>query len=93
MNRHGSTGEGASNQPEECHMDNYTYQELIDSGMAWLMEGNVGRQCWEAIQRGDAVLPPEPTRDYWGTRIPSRDEVVPGTVGSVEYAQRMQEES
>jgi len=38
------------------------------------------------------VLGPVGHKDYWGNYIPSRDEVVPGTKGSVEYAARMQEE-
>lgn len=58
-----------------------TIQDLIDTGMAWSLEGFIGRQCWEAIQNGHAMLPPVPQRDYWGNRIPSRTEVVPGSDG------------
>jgi hypothetical protein len=58
-------------------------QSLIDSGMAWRLEGFVGRQCMSAIEAGEAVLGPEPHRDYYGNRVPSRHEVVPGTKGSV----------
>lgn len=61
-------------------------QNLIDSGMAWRLEGHVGRTCMAAIEAGDAVLGEEGHRDYWGNYVPSRYEVKPGTKGSVEYA-------
>lgn len=61
-------------------------QQLIDSGQGWLLEGSVGRAMAAAIEDGAAVLGPVGHRDYWGNRIPSRDEVVPGTKGSVRYA-------
>lgn len=66
-----------------------TTQELIDSGQAWLLEGHIGRQCMAAIENGDAVLGPESHRDFWGNRIPSRNEVHPGTLGSIEYANQL----
>ncbi len=66
-------------------------QDLIDSGMAWTLEGHVGRQAMAAIENGDCVLGPEARIDYWGNRVPSRFEVVPGSKGSVEYAEQMRE--
>lgn len=67
-------------------------QELIDSGMAWRLEGSVGRAAMRAIEDGECVLGEIGHRDYWGNYVPSRYEVEAGTKGSVEYAQRMQEE-
>jgi len=67
-------------------------QDLIDTGMAWMLEGSVGRACMDAIDNGDAVLGPVGHKDYWGNYIPSRFEVVPGTKGSVEYAAQKQQE-
>jgi len=67
-------------------------QALIDSGMAWMLEGSVGRAAMDAIKAGVCVLGEVGHRDYWGGYVPSRFEVEPGTVGSVEYAQRMAEE-
>ena len=61
-------------------------QDLIESGMAWRLEGHVGRTCMAAIENGDAVLGDTSHRDYWGNYVPSRHEVEPGTKGSVEYA-------
>ena len=67
-------------------------QELIDSGMAWRLEGSVGRAAMRAIEDGECVLGEVGHKDYWGNYVPSRYEVEAGTKGSMEYAQRMQEE-
>ena len=67
-------------------------QDLIDTGMAWTLEGSVGRAAMAAIESGQCVLGPESRNDYWGNRIPSRTEVVPGTKGTVEYANRLRAE-
>lgn len=66
-------------------------QELIDNGMAWRLEGFVGRQCMAAIEAGAAVLGPEGNRDYWGNYVPAEHEVQRGTKGSLEYALEQQE--
>ena len=66
-------------------------QGLIDSGMAWRLEGSVGRAAMAAIEDGACVLGETGHRDYWGNYIPSRHEVEPGTKGSLEYAEQMQE--
>jgi hypothetical protein len=63
-----------------------TIQDLINSGMAWRLEGAVGRQCMAAIDNGAAILGKTSQRDYYGNRIPSRTEVKSGTKGSVRYA-------
>jgi len=67
-------------------------QELIDSGMAWRLEGSVGRAAMRAIEDGECVLGEVGHKDYWGNYVPSRYEVEAGTKGSMEYAQRIQEE-
>ena len=64
-------------------------QTLIDNGMAWRLEGHIGRQCMAAIEDGYAVLGPVGHRDYWGNYVPSRSEVIPGTKGSIEYANEL----
>ena len=60
-------------------------QRMISEG-AWSLEGSVGRAMHDAIEAGVCVLGPNPASDYWGNRIPSRHEVVPGTKGSIDYA-------
>lgn len=62
-------------------------QDAINSGMAWKLEGHYGRLAMDYLNAGACVLGEAPHKDYWGNRIPSRYEVQPGTVGSVEYAQ------
>jgi len=42
----------------------------------------------QAIREGRCVLGALPAWDYWGNRIPSRDEVKPNTQGGVVYAYR-----
>lgn len=66
-------------------------QALIDNGMAWRLEGYVGRAAMAAIEAGECVLGEVGHRDYWGNYVPSRHEVVPGTPGSVEYATAAQD--
>lgn len=63
-----------------------TYQYLIDTGQAWHLEGHVGRTAMRLIEDGFCTLGPTRVKDYWGNTIPGRDDVVPGTKGSVEYA-------
>jgi len=62
------------------------FQSLIDSGMAWQMEGSLGREAMALIEEGACVLGRKGHRDYWGNYVPSRYEVEPGTKGSEEYA-------
>jgi hypothetical protein len=59
-------------------------QHLINTG-TWSLEGSTGRAMMSAIEAGVCALGPEPAFDYWGNRIPSRDEVEAGTKGSVEF--------
>lgn len=61
------------------------YQALIDSGAAWRMEGHVGRTAMDLIDSGACILGEVAHTDYYGNRVPSRFEVVPGSKGSVEY--------
>jgi hypothetical protein len=61
------------------------FQGLIDSGMAWRLEGHIGRQAMGMIEDGYCVLGEEGHRDYYGNYVPSRTEVEPGSKGSPEY--------
>ncbi len=64
-------------------------QYMIDTGQVWSMEGSMGRSAMSLIESGHCILGTEAHRDYWGNRVPSRDEVKPDTEGSVEYALRV----
>lgn len=61
------------------------YQELVNSGDAWQLEGHVGRTAMDLISAGKIMLGEEGHRDYYGNYVPSRHEVQPGTKGSSEY--------
>ena len=60
-------------------------QAAINSGSAWSFQGSYGRTMMSAIEGGYCMLGKRPARDYYGNRIPSRDEVKSGTKGSREY--------
>jgi hypothetical protein len=57
-------------------------QEAINTGMAWKMEGSMGRYAMELLRSGACMLPKKAVRDTYGNKVPSRDEVVSGTLGS-----------
>lgn len=62
------------------------YQELINTGLAWKMEGSVGREAMALIRHGRCILGKKGSYDAYGNYVPSRTEVQPGTKGSIEYA-------
>ena len=74
-------------EDEQDHIQRY--QDLINSGMAWQLEGSVGREAMDLIEEGLCVLGEQGHRDWFGNYVPSRYEVQPGTFGSVEYAEEM----
>jgi hypothetical protein len=61
---------------------NFYYQALINGGTAWKLEGATGRHCMDLLRSGACMLPKKPHFDFYGNRIPSRDEVKPGSTGS-----------
>lgn len=63
-------------------------QRAINSGM-WSLQGSYGRAMMAAIEDGTCMLGKQPARDYYGNRIPSRDEVLKGTKGSWGYVARL----
>jgi len=67
-------------------------QDMINTGMAWKMEGSIGRAAMDAITNGVCILGEKGHYDYYGNYVPSRTEVKAGTKGSVEYAQKMRED-
>jgi hypothetical protein len=61
------------------------FQELIDSGLVWKVQGSYGRTAMDLIEAGLCTLGEEGHYDYWGHYVPSKYEVQPGTPGSQEY--------
>jgi hypothetical protein len=62
-------------------------QRAINSGTAWSFQGSYGRAMMDAIESGYCLLGKAGARDYYGNYIPSRDEVMEGTKGSISYVQ------
>lgn len=60
-------------------------QSMVNSGMAWKMQGSYGRACMDAINAGLIMLGKRGRHDYWGSYVPARDEVQEGTKGSAGY--------
>jgi hypothetical protein len=73
---------------------NAQLQEWVDSGLAWHLEGAVGRAASDALAAGALVLGPNPRRDYWGSGIPAYDQVTDevGAIGSVANAEAYEED-
>ena len=65
-------------------------QDLINSGKVWKLQGSYGRIASQLIESGHCVLGKKGHRDYYGNYVPSRTEVKPGTKGSTEYQQKLQ---
>lgn len=59
-------------------------QSLIESGDVWQFEGSYGRRAMAALELGECFLPDHPTFDYYGSRLPARSELEPGTKGTLE---------
>lgn len=78
-------GENATEQEQIKAM-----QELIDTGMAWKLQGSTGRRAMDMIEAGLCTLGKTGHKDYYGNYVPSRDEVKAGAKGSAEYASKMQ---
>jgi len=66
------------------------YQKLINSGMAWKLEGSVGRFAMNLIENGYCSLGVKGHRDYYGNYVPSRYEVQKGTKGSIQFVKNSQ---
>ena len=72
---------------------NATLQEMIDSGLAWRLEGRVGRAAMNALKIGAVVLSAVEHTDAYGNPVPSYEDILdeigaPGSVANAEhYAQ------
>ena len=59
-------------------------QMSILDGSIWLGPGFGGRQAMHLLDTGACYLPAECTMDAYSRMVPGRDQVVPGTKGSLE---------
>lgn len=62
-------------------------QKFIDTGDAWRMEGHIGRTAMSALEQGACLLSEDQHIDTYGSLVPSRNDVMPGTKGSLTLAQ------
>ena len=63
------------------------FQEMINDGSVWSLQGSYGRTAMNLIDSGKCMLGEHGCRDYYGNYIPSRTEVKPGTEGSPEFVE------
>lgn len=58
-------------------------QNKINTGMAWKLEGSFGRAAMSALEDGACMLPEERHSDCYGTTVPSRNDLQPGSKGTL----------
>jgi len=65
------------------------FQNLVNTGLAWRLQGSYGRRAMELIESGVIMLGKKGHNDFYGNYVPSRYEVQQGTKGSSEYVKKM----
>ena len=63
----------------------YGYTEMqksINSGQCWLMEGSMGRGAMGLLEAGVCMLPKQVRIDYYGSKVPSREQLKNGSKGT-----------
>ena len=70
-----------------CHL-----QKLINTGLAWRLEGSYGRQAMECLREGSCYLPLKSFTDLYGNKIPSRRELVDGEIGTLTHCKNFYEQ-
>ena len=68
-------------------------QGLINSGLAWQMEGSVGRLAMGALESGACYLPTKTYKDHYGNVIPDRNLLEDGSKGTLSNSKRFWESS
>ena len=58
-------------------------QGKINNGLAWKLEGSFGRAAMSALEDGACMLPEERHSDCYGSTVPSRNDLKPGTKGTL----------
>ena len=57
-------------------------QANINNGMAWKLEGSVGRFAMRFLESGACMLPTKSFNDSYGNVVPSRKNLKKGTKGT-----------
>lgn len=63
-------------------------QDKINTGMAWQLEGSVGRYAMNCLESGACMLPEISNKDYYGNTVPPRTVLQAGTKGTLENSQK-----
>ena len=79
--------EGNTQTDERSYFE--ALQRAINDGEAWKFQGSYGRTMMAAIESGHCLLGLSAFSDFYGSHIPSRTEVAPGSKGSREYVARL----
>jgi hypothetical protein len=66
-------------------------QEMINTGIAWKLEGSIGREAMAALESGACYLPTQTHKDYYGNVIPDRNLLEDGTKGTLLNSKRFWE--
>lgn len=66
-------------------------QDKIDSGLAWKLEGSFGREASRLLESGACMLPKSRKADYYGSVVPSRDDLKAGTKGTYQNCKKFWE--
>ena len=67
-------------------------QRAINGGDAWRFQGSYGRTMMAAIVAGYCMLGRRACVDFYGSAIPGRSDVAPGSKGSRDYVATCQGE-
>jgi len=62
-------------------------QKRINDGTIWRMEGSAGRLAMDLLEEGLCMLPKTRYRDFYGNRVPARDDLEPGMIGTWRYVE------
>ncbi len=60
-------------------------QRQINNGQIWLMQGSCGRAAMGAIESGKCLCAHYTCRDAYGSVVPSRKVLEPGTKGTYDF--------